>query len=393
MRVVGDSLERPVRAMGVRQSATPSHAARGTHSRAVLEALPFPFVAIATGGAITDANSAAETFFDLSLAVLRRRKIADLLPFASPLLAIIDQVVERGVALNEYRVEIGNAKMGAERIVDVFASPMPEGDGTFVMLQERTIADKMDRQMTHRGAARSVSGLAAMLAHEIKNPLSGIRGAAQLLESAVGDEDRALTRLICEETDRIVKLVDRMEAFSDERPVERQSVNIHAVLDHVKRVAQAGFARHIRFEEAYDPSLPPVLANRDQLIQVFLNLVKNAAEAIGPDAIDGTIELSTAFRPGVRLKTQGGGEPVSLPLEFCVRDNGGGVPTDLVPHLFDPFVTTKSSGSGLGLAMVAKIIGDHGGIVECESHPRRTSFRVLMPMFASRNRRKVTGAV
>jgi two-component system nitrogen regulation sensor histidine kinase GlnL len=357
----------------------------------VLEALPFPFVAIAAGGAITDANAAAENFFDLSLAVLRRRKIADLLPFASPLLAIIDQVAERGVALNEYRVEIGNPKMGAERIVDVFASPMPEGDGTFVMLQERTIADKMDRQMTHRGAARSVSGLAAMLAHEIKNPLSGIRGAAQLLESAVSDEDRALTRLICEETDRIVKLVDRMEAFSDDRPVERQSVNIHAVLDHVKRVAQAGFARHIRFEEAYDPSLPPVLANRDQLIQVFLNLVKNAAEAIGPDAIDGTIELSTAFRPGVRLKTQGGGEPVSLPLEFCVRDNGGGVPSDLVPHLFDPFVTTKSSGSGLGLAMVAKIIGDHGGIVECESHPRRTSFRVLMPMFASRDRRRVTG--
>ena len=127
------------------------------------------------------------------------------------------------------------------------------------MLQERTIADKMDRQLTHRGAARSVIALAAMLAHEIKNPLSGIRGAAQLLEQSAGDDDRSLTTLICDETDRIVKLVDRMEVFADERPVEREPVNIHVVLDHVKRLAQSGFARHIKFVEEYDPSLPPVL--------------------------------------------------------------------------------------------------------------------------------------
>ena len=189
-------------------------------------------------------------------------------------------------------------------------APMPEErDGVVLMLQERTIAHKMDRQLTHQGAARSVSALGAMLAHEIKNPLSGIRGAAQLLDSSIADCDREWTRLICDEADRIVKLVDRMEAFTDERPVERKSVNIHTVIDHVKRVAQAGFARHIRFHENYDPSLPPVFANRDQLIQVFLNLVKNSAEAIGEEAIDGEIELSTAFRPGVRLKTPSSPSP------------------------------------------------------------------------------------
>jgi len=266
--------------------------------------------------------------------------------------------------------------------VDLHVAPVPERPGhVAVMLQQRTMADKMNRQFTHRGAARSVIALAAMLAHEIKNPLSGIRGAAQLLEQSANDEDRALTRLICEEADRIVKLVDRMEVFGDERPVEGEPVNIHVVLDHVRRLAQSGFARHIRFVEDYDPSLPPVLANRDQLVQVFLNLVKNAAEAIGENAVDGEIQLSTAFRPGVRLSLPGSRSKVSLPLEFCIKDNGPGVPEDLMPHLFDPFVTTKPTGTGLGLALAAKIIGDHGGIIECESQPRRTTFRVLMPKF------------
>ena len=356
----------------------------------LLNALPHAILTVGPDGAVLDANSAAEAFFEMSRASLKRNHFRELLPFGSPLLGLIEYVRQRGAAVNEYRVDIGTPRIGTERVVDVHAAPMPgSAEIVIIMLQERTIADKMDRQLTHRGAARSVSALASMLAHEIKNPLSGIRGAAQLLEPAVPDEDRPLTRLICDETDRIVKLVDRMEAFSDERPIERESVNIHAVLDHVKRIALAGFARHVRFTEVYDPSLPPVYANRDQLIQVFLNLVKNAAEAIGEDAIDGEIELSTAYRPGVRLKTAASASPVSLPLEFCVRDNGPGVPPDIAEHLFDPFVTNKSSGTGLGLALVAKVIGDHGGIVECESHPRRTNFRVLMPMYSHKDGRSI----
>jgi two-component system nitrogen regulation sensor histidine kinase GlnL len=352
-------------------------------SDAIINALPHPVVMVAPDGKIADANVAAEQFFEASIPLLRRHMIRNLVPFGSPLLALIEQVRRSGSAVNEYKVDLATPRNPGERLVDLYVGPVLEyPDNVVVMLQERTIADKMDRQLTHRGAARSVIALAAMLAHEIKNPLSGIRGAAQLLEQSAGDDDRPLTKLICDETDRIVKLVDRMEVFADERPVEREPANIHAVLDHVKRLTQSGFARHIKFVEEYDPSLPPVLANRDQLVQVFLNLVKNAAEAIGEAAIDGEIQLTTAFRSGVRLSVPGSKARVSLPLEFCVKDNGPGVPEDLMPHLFDPFVTTKQTGNGLGLALAAKIVNDHGGIIECESQPRRTVFRVLMPIYS-----------
>ncbi|MEZ5841036.1 MAG: nitrogen regulation protein NR(II) [Hyphomicrobiales bacterium] len=345
----------------------------------MLNALPHPVVMVGADDRIAAANDAAQQFFQASAVWLSRQTLKDMVPFGSPVLGLVDQVRATRSPVSEYRLDVSTPRNGADRIVDVYATPVPERPANVVlMFQERTMADKIDRQLTHRGAARTVVGLASMLAHEIKNPLSGIRGAAQLLESSVEEIDRPLTRLICDEADRIVHLVDRMEVFSDERPIERAPVNIHVVLEHVKRLAQSGFARNVRIVEAYDPSLPPVFANRDQLVQIFLNLLKNATEAIG-DAPDGEIILTTAFRPGVRLSVQGSRDRVTLPLEFCVRDNGPGVPEDMMPHLFDPFVTTKANGTGLGLALVAKIVGDHGGVIECDSQPRKTVFRILMP--------------
>jgi two-component system nitrogen regulation sensor histidine kinase GlnL len=187
--------------------------------------------------------------------------------------------------------------------------------------------------------------------------------------------------LIVSETDRIRNLVNRMEVFGDERPLAKEPVNIHDVLNHVRRLSETGFGRGVRIIEDYDPSLPPIPGNRDKLVQAFLNLLKNAAEAIGEnDEGHGRIIMQTSFRPGVRLLVPGADARMSLPLMIQIEDNGSGVPDHLKPHLFDPFVTTKHNGTGLGLALVAKIVGDHGGIIECESEANRTVFRVLLPM-------------
>jgi two-component system nitrogen regulation sensor histidine kinase GlnL len=352
-------------------------------STAVLQALPQPVIVCEEDHTIAFVNYAAEAFFGASLSVLSRQRLDDLIAFGSPIIGLVNSVSARRAPMTEYRVSVGSSRFGDirdERIVDVFASPITEVDGRVALLfQERTMADKIDRQLVSRGAARSVTGLASMLAHEIKNPLSGIRGAAQLLEQSVTSEELPLARLIRDETDRIVDLIDRVEVFGDERPLEREPINIHVVLDRVKLLAKSGVARGISFSEEYDPSLPPVYGNRDQLVQVFLNLVKNAAEALERTQKP-EIKFSTAFRPGIRISVQGVSQRISLPLEIVIEDNGPGVPPELLPILFDPFVSTKASGSGLGLALVAKIVGDHGGVIDCDSRPGRTRFRILLPV-------------
>jgi len=352
-------------------------------STAVLQALPQPVIVVDETRTIVFVNYAAESFFGASLGVLSRQRLDDLIAFGSPIVSLAQSVAERRAPMTEYRVRVGSVRFGEgaeDRVVDAFASPLSDVDGRVALLfQERTMADKIDRQLVSRGAARSVTGLASMLAHEIKNPLSGIRGAAQLLEQSVTADELPLARLVREEVDRIVDLIDRVEVFGDERPVERQGINIHAVLDRVKLLAKSGVGRNITFSEEYDPSLPPVYGNRDQLIQVFLNLIKNAAEALERTP-KGEIHITTAFRPGIRIAVQGVSQRISLPLEIVIEDNGPGIPADLLPILFDPFVTTKANGSGLGLALVAKIVGDHGGVVDSDSRPGRTRFRVLLPV-------------
>ena len=343
-------------------------------------ALPFPAFVVDVSSRIAEVNDAAEGF---CMASKRQMKGEPLEKFSSEGSAVLDAVRQaqdgmRSVVLHDIKIGWGGKPRG---VANVQATRLASGE-VLLLLHPRSIADKMDRSLSHRNAARSVVGMAAMLAHEIRNPLAGISGAAQLLAGTQSVEDRELTSVIEDEAKRIGELVNRVEAFGEMGPGAVEPVNIHDVIDRAKRAAAAGFASHIRFSEVFDPSIPPTAGSGDQLMQVLLNLLKNAAEAM-PNG--GAITLKTAFRPGVKLSLPGK-RSQSLPIEISVKDNGPGISPSILDDVFEPFVSTKSGGTGLGLSLVSKIVADHGGVVDCKSDSGGTEFRLLLPVWNERKR-------
>ena len=358
-------------------------AGQNTESLALLEALPIAILSLDRTNHVIALNGAAEALLGISRAQLVHKPLSDHIAEDSPLFQLIEAARNGAIEVGESDMALSGPRLAIEHAaVDVSMVNAKIGQVALV-LQNRDLEWRLAQQAISRDAVRSAKAIAGMLAHEVKNPLSGIRGAAQLLESKVQPSERQLTQLICEETDRIVGLVNGLEVFTDSRPAQMSAVNIHEILGHVQRLAEAGFARDVTFREEYDPSLPPVLGNRDQLIQVFLNLYKNAAEAAPVE--NGIIHIGTRYRPGLSVSEPGAGARRRLGLVVTVQDNGAGVPEALKAQLFEPFVSSKAGGKGLGLALVAKVVNDHGGLIDCESQPGRTVFSVILPIADLRN--------
>ena len=344
----------------------------------VLSALGIPIVVIEADNRILYVNAASEQFFDRGESSIIGHRLNQMFNKDSPIISLVKQVQINRTSVFEHDIELsgprGNSMKGSAHVTLL----LDNSDKIVISFHLYGAARSMERQLVHRGAARSVTAMASMLAHEVKNPLAGIRGAAQLLEKAVSDRDRGLTELIREEADRICNLVDRMTDFGDEGPPGRAEINIHEILDRVHSLVAAEFGDKVHFVKDYDPSLPMVWANKDQLIQVFLNLVKNGIEAILREP--GIIRLATGFKRGVALSVPGSNKQVHLPLMVSVTDNGCGISDDISQNIFDPFVSTKTGGTGLGLALVSKLIQDHGGVIEFETGYDGSCFRIYFPV-------------
>ena len=334
-------------------------------------ALPVAVMVIDPEGRIAFANAECEVLLNMSERAMRGQPVDGVLTApGGP-----SRRDNQGFSAFDAEIEIVR---GGRGMVDYIEARVPDHAGwRSITLHHGATSRRMGQSVDRASAARAAVGAAAMLAHEIKNPLSGIRGAAQLLAGGGNDE---LTTLITTEVDRIAALIDRMQDFTDTRPLSLHPENIYPLLDHARRVALAGFARHVTIDERFDPSLPPVLTDRDAILQVVLNLIKNATEAMIGQA-DARITLATAYRHGMAVSPAPGRPRQPLPIEICVIDNGPGAPEDIADHLFDPFVSGKPEGQGLGLALVDKLVRDMGGIVQYarEGSPPQSVFRILLP--------------
>jgi len=338
--------------------------------------LPIPAFLIDPGDVISEVNPAAESFLNASVRSVRGAPVFDILAIDSPIDDAFRRVRQDQSSLFMNNVDVGTGNTKPVRS-NVQIAPMTGMPGyVLVLMEPRGLADRLGRSLSVKSAAKSAIGMAEMLAHEIKNPLAGITGAAQLLSMGLAGDDLELTDLIVSESRRIVKLLEQVEQFGNLRPPERRAVNVHDLLDRARKSAMIGFAAHMSIAEEYDPSLPSTYVDGDQMLQVFLNLLKNAAEAAGDS--NGTIRIRTFYEMSLRLKRKDG--TGSLPLQVEIIDDGPGLLPEIAQDVFDPFISGRENGTGLGLALVSKIVSDHEGWISVDSVPGRTIFRISLPV-------------
>lgn len=342
---------------------------------ALWNSLPVPALLLNADDTIVESNPAAEAFLNLSSKALAGASMWDKVMIDAPLEEAYARASANRTSLFVNDVDVGSGERPPLQCNIQFAPLMDGGDKMLMIFEPREMATRMTKSADSIRAARSAIGMAEMLAHEIKNPLAGITGAAQLLSMTLSNGDRELTDLIVEESRRIVALLDQVEQFGNVQPPKKQPVNLHDALDRARQSASVGFGAHMMIIEEYDPSLPPTFADPDQLQQVFLNLLKNASEAGQPG---GTIRLHTFYEPSLRMhKKDGTGK--RLPLQVEIIDDGPGLPADIANDVFEPFISGKENGTGLGLALVSKLIADVDGWISVDSVPGRTVFRISLP--------------
>ena len=346
------------------------------HDAALWNSLPVPALLLAPDDTIAEINPAAESFLNLSARALTGAYLWDKVMIDTPLKAAFAKARAQESSLFVNDVDVGSGERASLQCNIQFA-PLQGTDGIMLMLiSPRDIASRMSQNATSTKAAKSAIGMAEMLAHEIKNPLAGITGAAQLISMSLTGPDLELTDLIVEESRRIVKLLEQVEQFGNLRPPALKPVNIHDILDRARQSASVGFGAHMMFLEDYDPSLPRAMADSDQLLQVFLNLLKNASEA---GKSGGSIRLHTFYDPSLRVRSADG-TLARLPLQIEVIDDGPGLPPAIASDVFEPFVSGRENGTGLGLALVSKLIAAAGAWISVDSAPGRTVFRVSLPL-------------
>lgn len=343
---------------------------------ALWASLPVPALLLDHADNIIDSNPAAEAFLNLSAKALRDKPLWDKVMIDAPIEAAFGRACDERTSLFVNDVDVGSGERAPMQCNIQFAPHQGAVGSMIMMISPREISSRVTQSHNTGKAAKSAIGMAEMLAHEIKNPLAGITGAAQLVAMGLPPEDQEMTDLIVDECRRIVKLLEQVEQFGNLSKPELRAVNLHDTLDQARRSAAVGFGAHMMFVEDYDPSLPHTMADADQLLQVFLNLLKNASEA-GTDG--GTIRLHTFYDPSLRVRRPDGTQ-ARLPLQVEIIDDGPGLPPEIAGDVFEPFISGRENGTGLGLALVSKLIGDAGGWISVDSVPGRTVFRISLPL-------------
>jgi two-component system nitrogen regulation sensor histidine kinase GlnL len=331
---------------------------------------------------VTLINPAAEEITGVSRRQARGHLCSEIFAREEALLEMINKTSTTGMTISDYE-NIALTKGSHITPISVTTSPLLKDDGeqigTILVLRDLTNIRDLERAVRQADRLSTLGTLAAGLAHEIKNPLGGIKGSAQLLERELpeGSELRDYTGIMLKEAQRVNRIVDELLELASPRPLKQSKVNLHKTLGEILILQKRAVGnRKITFQQQFDPSIPPVLGDEALLIQLFLNLIKNAVEAVGDT---GLIRVTSRVLSDYSMTQKGERRARMVAIE--ISDDGPGIRKEEMEHIFTPFFTTKPIGTGLGLAICNKIVSEHRGMIKIDSDPTKgTTFTVTLPL-------------